>query len=247
MRRLPSLTLLVLLAVPVWAEDPTAAEAEPAEPAWEGSLGLSFLATSGNSDTENLGGDFRLDRQPSPWGLSLVASFTRAEQDGARTAERYYAGIRGKRHLDERWELFAGVSGEQDEFAAIDLRRLVETGAIYRALLGPVHSLSFDLGLTWTDENRFEPAPDVSFLGAVVGLSYEWSCGERATVSERLVYYPNLEVSEDWRLESVTSLIVSLSSRFALQLAYEVRHRNLPIDDKDDTDTTTKVSLVTKF
>lgn len=234
------------LATTTTAQD-APASAPPPEPNWKGSLGLSYLATSGNSDTETLGLDFALDRKPTPWGLALRASYNRSEKDGETNAERAYAGARALRNLSARWELFGGLSGEQDEFSGIDLRTLVEAGAVYRALLGPEHFLSLDGGLTFTDEDRLAPAIDDSFLGGVFGLGYEWKFGENAALKQRLVYFPNFETSDDWRLESITALAASLTRGLGIQLSYEVRYRNQPIGANDDTDTTSKVSLVKTF
>lgn len=241
-------SLLLSLWIGTAASAQETATTPPApEPLWKGSAGLSYLATTGNSDTETLGLDFQLDRRPTPWGLALRASFTRAEKDGEISAERLYANARALRSLSERWELFGGISGEQDELSSIELRTLIETGAIYRALLGPVHLLAFDGGLTWTDEDRVSPLVDESFLGALLGLAYEWKFSENAALKQRLTYFPNFDTSSDWRLESITSLATSLTQGLAIQLSYELRYRNEPLGANDDTDTTTKVSLVKTF
>ncbi len=243
MRKLPvtlaALALLVL-TLPIAAEDAAPAPESP----WKGNLGLSYLATSGNTDTSSFGLDLKLERTPDPWGFEVVALFTRADENGVTTAERYMAGVRGKRALNERWDLFAGLSGEKDEFAGYDLLALFEVGATYKALTGPRHLLSFDLGATYTDESRIAPAADVSYVGAVAGLAYEWKISETASFTERLLFYPNLDTSDDWRASSVTALQAAISSRLAVKVGYEIRYRNQPIGANDDTDTTTKVSLV---
>lgn len=245
--------VLVMAAVasPAIADEGTT-EA-PASP-WQGALGFAYLATGGNSDTQTFGLDFKMEREPTPWGVEIVALFNRADEDSVKTAERYYAGVRVKRALSDRFDLFAGVSGEKDVFAGIDPRYLVEAGVVYKALVGPTHLLSFDLGVTWTDETRVMTLDDgsevetgVDYVGAVAGLAYEWKISETASLYERLVYYPNFDESGDWRLTSDTGLQASVNSWLAVKLGYEVRYRNEPIGDNDDTDTTTKVSLVASF
>jgi putative salt-induced outer membrane protein len=239
-----ALGAILLLAMPAVAQDET--EAEP-EPLWANTLGLSYLSTSGNTDTQTFGLDFSVERKPSPWGLSIVGSFNRADQDGEVTAERYFVSAQAKRALSERWEVFGGVSGEKDEFAGFDLRMVVDAGVTYHALLGPTHFLSFDAGLAWTDEDRIEPEEDVSYLGGILGLSYEWKFSESASLTERLVFYPNFDDTSDWRFNSVTAVTASLTKVLALQASYEIRYRNQPIGDNDDTDTATKISVVANF
>lgn len=242
-----SLLLSLWIGAAASAQETAGTTTPASEPLWKGSAGLAYLATTGNSDTETLGLDFQLERRPTPWGLAVRANFHRAEQDGETSAERLYANARALRSLNERWELFGGIAGEQDEFSGIDLRTLIEAGATYRALRGPVHFLAFDGGLTWTDEDRVSPLVDDSFLGAVFGLGYEWKFGENATFKQQLAYFPNFDESDDWRLGSTTSLAASLTRGLAIQLSYELRYRNQPLGANDDTDTTTKVSLVKTF
>ena len=239
--------LFTLTAVPqtALAQEDTAASGEVTEePSWASELGLSYLATSGNSDSETLGIDFEMTRRPMPWGLEFTVQSNRVEQDGEKTTERYFAGVRGTRSVAERWETFVGLSGEQDEFAGLDLRAVFEVGAVYKALLGPRHKLDLDFALTWTDEDRLAPEVDDSWIGALLGADYELAISDHATFGQTLKYYPNFDNSSDWRLETVSSLTAALNNRLALRLSQEFRYRNEPIGVNDDTDSTTKVSLV---
>jgi putative salt-induced outer membrane protein len=259
--RLTVVSSLIVLALAA----PSLAQEQP-EPAWKGSLGLSFVSTSGNSDTQTLGLDFGLDRKPDPWGLEIKAAAIRAEDHSVTTAERYNGSVRGKRGLGDRWEVFVGAFGEQDKFSGYDLRYGAAAGGTYKALLGPTHTLSFDAGLTWTKEELVDlvddqgvayPQPSNDYVGGVAGLNYAWQISETAKLSEALLYLPNFDDSGDWRAVSETALQAAISSKLALKLGYLVRYDNEPaiagVDAAgdvvyfDDTDTTTTVSVVWSF
>jgi len=232
-------------AAPPAAGAPAAEDAPPEpEPAWSGSLGVSYLATGGNTDTETFGLDLEAKRRPEPWGLELIAAAHGAETDGETTSERAFALVRVKRAMAERWELFGGASAERDVFADLELRVVVEAGAIYKALLGPPHALDVDLALTWTDEDRVAPEPDRDAFGALAGLAYQWRISATASLSQRLVYHPNFDRSTDWRAVSLTALTAAINHRLSVKLGYEHHYRNEPIGDNDDVDTLTRVSLV---
>ncbi len=237
---------LFLAAPPLLAQEAGDAEETP-EPMWKSSLGLAYIGTSGNSETSSFGLDFSTERQPTPWGLKIDGKFNRNEDNNVLTAERYYLGGRAMRALSDRWEVFAGLSGEKDEFIGYDLLLIAEAGATYKALVGPKHFLNFDFGVTWTDENRIEPEPDVDYLGAVLGLDYEWKITDNASLTEVLRYYPNFDTSSDWRLTSETGLQTAVNSWLAVKLGYEVRYRNEPIGDNEKTDTTSTASVVFTF
>lgn len=243
-RALLVVALLLLAPAALRADDE---QEPPPDPAWSGNLGLSYVATGGNTDTSTLGLDFKMERRPAPWGFDITATFTRSDDEGVLTAERYTAGLRARRAFGERWEVFGGVGAEKDPFAGYDLLSLVEAGATYKALVGPRHTLSFDAGLTWTDENRVEPEPDFRYAGGLAGLAYEWKISDTASLTQTLVYYPNFEETADWRAHSNTGLTTSVSSRLAVNVGYELRYRNQPIGDRESTDRTTKVSLVLNF
>lgn len=238
-------------AAPALAEESDGAP----EPNWKNKLGLSYVGTSGNTDTSSLGLDFSSERRPAPWGLNLIATFTRAEDGGVVTAEQYLVGARASRELDARWSLFAGLSWARDTFGGFDNRYIAEAGAEVLAVKTDRHTLSFDAGLTWTSEDRItadEADSTVDWIGGVAGLKWEWTFSESASLSQRVLYYPNFDDSADWRVASDTAVTADLTKLLALQVGYLVRYRNRPIDNADGvarekTDTTTKVSVVMSF
>jgi putative salt-induced outer membrane protein len=229
--------LTLLLAVPVLGAE------EPPKPPWSGSLGLSFLSTTGNSQTQSLGFDLGVKRIPDPWGLEIVGKYLRSSKGGSTDAERSFLGLRGTRSLSKRWSVFAGISGERDTFAGFDLRAVVEGGATYKFLTGPVHELAFDGGLTWTRENRVA-GEDRSFLGGLLGLDYQWKLSETAAFTEKLRWYPDFDQTSNWRIASESALKASLTGPLALRLGYEFRYSNTPVPGFHKTDTATTVSLV---
>ena len=251
---------LVVAALPAFAHDPEE-EAAP-EPIWTTSLGLSYVGTSGNTDTTSFGLDFASERKPTPWGLNLIATFTRAEDSGVVTAEQYFVGARATRQLSQRWSLFGGLSWARDTFGGFENRYIAEVGAEFLAIETEKHTLSFDAGLTWTSEDQIklrEVAPPVEppvfedyidtvdWFGGVAGLTWKWAFSASASLSERVLFYPNFDDTSDWRIGSDTAITADLTKLLALQFSYLVRYRNQPIDDREKTDTTTKISVVMSF
>ena len=235
--------ILTLGALPLLAQETE----EEEEPLWEGSLGLAWLATSGNTDTSTLGLDFALDREPEPWGLEFAARGNRADDGGVTTAENYLVSARAVRKLRTRWEAFGGLAWARDPFAGFDSQTVASAGATYLAVESKRHLLTLDAGLAYTWEDRVPPAEDVNFAGGLLGLSWEWMLSENSKLVERLVFLPNFDDSGDWRLNSMTALEAAVNSWLALRLGFDIRHRNQPIGDADSTDTTSTASVVFNF
>lgn len=235
--------IAITLSIPAHATDaPTDESGSP----WSGSLGLAYLATSGNTNTSSLGFELKFEREPRPWGLRGRALTYRAREDDKTTAERYLAGLRTERAFEDRWSVFAGASGERDRFKGINLRSIVEAGGLYHALLGPRHNLSFDAGVTWTwaEDVRKE---SVDSVGLVAGVSYSLQLSENAELTERFIYYPNLDESDDWRYRSETALTAKINTRWAIKLGYLITYDNLPVEGFEKRDTTSSASIVMSF
>jgi len=220
---------------------------EKKEPVWKGSLGLSWVTTSGNTDTTSAGFDFTLDRKPKPWGLAFAARGNKAQDSGATTAENYFVAGRALRALGKRWEAFGGLQWSRDPFAGFDSQTVVSAGGTYLAVESDRNHLSFDMGLAYTWEDQISPVEEVAYGGGIFGLAWEWKLGEKSKLTERLMYYPNFDDSADWRLTSVTAIEAAINSWLALRFGYDLRYRNQPIGDADSTDATSTASVVFNF
>lgn len=131
---------------------------------------LSFVATSGNSDTQTVGAGLEVAYQPLPWSLAFKTGFIRNESDGEEKANSLAAMLRGARALSERFEAFARGDYRKDRFAGIESRWSGEGGIAYALLSSPPHRLRFEGALGYVTERRVD-APDHDFLSARLGAN----------------------------------------------------------------------------
>jgi putative salt-induced outer membrane protein len=210
------------------------------------SLGLSYLATSGNSSSQTGGMDFLFKHEFDPWGIQVSANFLRAEQDGKLTAKKLYFGVRGTRALSADVELFLEGSYLQDQFAGLNPRLIGAGGLTYKMLHGPKHELAFDAGLTWTKDTLVDDGSK-NYLGAVAAGRYGWNISKTAKLTQNLSFYPSFKQGSDWRIESQTGLQAAVSTDVAIKLTYGFRYANQPEPGFRKTDTQTAASLVINF
>lgn len=240
---------LLLTALPgavLRAQEEDAPPAEE-EPDWNLELGLSYLATTGNSETSSGGFKAAFTKEWDPWSLEAEAFFLRAEDEGETTVEHSGASIAGSRDLSERWSITAGLSGEKDRFSGIDLRTVVSAGVKWKMVDGERWTLQSRSALTWTSEAFEGDQPSDDYLGALAGLSSKWQITESADLATKVVYFPNFDDSEDYRFEGDLALTTKISSAWALSLGYQVRYDNQPVVGFEKTDSATTASLVLKL
>ena len=217
-----------------------------AEPTSKLSLGLSYLATSGNSSTQSGGIDFLYKHKFDPWGLQVSANFLRAEQDGKLTAKKLSLGVRGTRDVTTDLAIFLEGSDLQDQFAGLDPRLVAAGGVTYKLLRGPQHQLAVDGGLTWTRDTQVDDGSK-SYFGLLAAARYAWNISKTSTFTEELSFFPSLKQGSDWRIESHTGLQAAVSTAVAVKLTYGFRYDNVPEPGFRKTDTQTAVSLVIDF
>jgi putative salt-induced outer membrane protein len=223
-----------------------AQETSKKPPLLSGEGSVSYVQTSGNSDSKTFGAGLDAVYQPAPWKAELKASFVTNQADGKETARRLTASLRADRNLSLRFALYAQGAYLRDRFAGIEGQEIVQSGGQYAILPGPVHTLSASVGLAYTKEQRIEAA-DRSFLGASAGISYHWALAPTSVFEEDIGYLPDFEDSSDWRMNAATSLTTSINSVLAVKLSHELAYVHSPVPGKRRTDSTFLASIVAKW
>lgn len=243
MRTCRLLPALVLAALNLPA---AAGEATPPTSPWSVSVGLSYVATTGNASTTTAGVDLDVKRSGTVWDWTAHLAAIRATRDGETTAERYLVRSRGRRSLGSRWGLASGISAERDLFAGLSLRTVLDLGASAKFTLGEDGTLEVGLGTTWTHE-RLTAGNESDSWGGLVSADLGWRLSETATVTQSLDLYPNFTDTEAYRVEAESAVEASLNRHLALKLGYQLRYTHRPPAGKVATDTTTRASLVVRF
>lgn len=242
----PSLfpSLLLLGTTALHAQTP---EPDPTPtPLWAAKGELSFVATSGNTDTQTIGAGAEVEYRPSPWAVLFKTSFVRSEAEDEENARSLTAMLRGSRALSPRLELFARAEYLQNEFAGIEGRYSGEGGAAYAIFPDPPNKLKTEVGLGYTREQR-TVGEDLSFPTARAAFLYEWQISKTAVYSEELSFLANLEEGSDWRIANTGSLTAEIVRAIAVKLSFAILYSNEPVPGFRKRDTLTSAAIVVKL
>lgn len=245
-----TLALMLVLAVPAVAQDSpsTASTSERAKPdrTWKLDFGFSYLATTGNSDTNSLGFNGHYDDKWGLWGLDASASAIQASEDGSTTAENYNAAVRGSRDLSERLALTTGIAGRKDRLAGIDLRTELDVALKWTWLKNEKWTSHLLIGPSWVREKPVDGEVD-DYIGAIAQIDGEYQISDSASATARLTYLPDLGDSTDYRTEAEAGLQAAINRRLALKIGYLWLYDNQPVPGFEKSDTRTTASLVLKL
>jgi putative salt-induced outer membrane protein YdiY len=227
---------------------PVPPEPPPPPPSWTGNAALSFLNTSGNTDTYvfGIGADAKY-KSTSPWSLALRAAFAKGEADDVETMKKFDSGIRVGRALGARTDAFADLAYLEDIYAGIDARYGAEAGVSHKLTTTGRHLLAVEGALGVIHEVRLPLKEGSDFGTARAGLDYKFVISKTAEFQNVGSFTLNLSEGDDWRIANKTSLTATISTHFSTKLSYTVAHLNTPPFSKKKTDATAAAALVAKF
>lgn len=210
---------------------------------WRLDLGLSYLATGGNSETSSLGFSTDAEKLVNRWRFLAGAEALQAEEESERTAERFGAFSRADWSISDRLALTTGWQGEQNRFAGIDHRSTIDLGVSWKAVERERWTVETVSAGTWNYED-----PTLGASGSNAGLLLmgrsHYQISENASTTQMLRLEPNLEDVDDFRMDARVGLKTDITELVGVKLSYEVRYDAEPVPGFESTDTMATVSLV---
>ena len=216
-------------------------------PTWDLKLGLSYLATSGNTDNSSTGIDASYRQEWGVWSLDATAAAVRATRNDVETAENASSQLRGRRKIADGLEATAGLRGEANRFAGIDLRTIADTSLSWNAVTTPTWRLRTLYGLSWTREEPHGERPVSSSLGGLLQVHNTVKISEGSELNGQVTAYPDMGDSEDYRINANLALQANLNRHLCLRLGYDIKYDNEPVQGFERTDTMSTAALVVQL
>ena len=209
-----------------------------------GSASLGYLSTSGNTDSTNANGSFKVTWDlDGPWKHDWNALLISARTNGVTTAESYSAGYKAQRDFSETSYLFFSGDWREDLFSGFD-RQVSEAVGYGRHLIdSEKHMLALEggAGARQSDVTTGEELNEAIVRGA---LDYIFTISETSEFEQKLL----IEQGEDNRYtQSTSSLKARVVGNIALVFSYVIKsNSDVPIGI-EKTDRFTSLALEYAF
>lgn len=204
-----------------------AAVSEAAAPATSFTTDLGYVAVSGNTRVSTINLAERLVHSRGFWRFEQTFGIVYGENDGVENANLMRAGVGAQYAIRPRIALATGVLYDRNRFAGIARRTEEYLGLVFRVLEAPRDTLRVETGASLTQQQGVDGVAN-NFPAARAAAWYKRNFAASAFFLQTLEVIPNLEVTEDYRINSESALVAPLSQRVALKLGYVVRFDNLP-------------------
>ena len=213
------------------------------DPVWQLESELSFVATSGNTDTQTIGTASDLVHRTERWQTTARASFVRSIADGLESARALLFEARPGRKLTPRLTVFARGGFRRDRFAGLDQRVSMGSGLAYNLLDRPDRTLQIEGGVGFDRERRVN-APQLSFVTAQARGLFRWRIAPTILLTDEPAASTDVENPGNSRGSNKASLTVSLNRTLSLKLSHGLEYLNEPVPGFRKLDTVTSVGLV---
>ena len=218
-----------------------------AQRSWGGAVDLGYVDQSGNTETRtfSLGQNLKWKTSPRFTILQQLRAIYGEASDSV-IAKSYEADVNGDYRLFSSVGLTVGVGYDKNKFSGIKSRTEESVGLSWQGQTARGDSLRVIGGVLWTQqENTLNVSSD--FIAARAGFMLRSPVGKYAYFLQSVEAIPNLETSEDWRMNSESAIVAAFSSRLALKLTYLVRFDNLPEPTFQDTDRLFTAGIQVKY
>ncbi len=212
------------------------ANVAPAEsPSTSFTTDLGYISTTGNTRVSTVNIAERIVHSRGFWRFEQTFGVVYGEADGEENANLLRAGLGAQYALRPWVALATGALYDRNRFAGIARRTEEYLGLVFRVLQASRDTLRLETGASLTQQLGVDGIAN-NFPAARAALWYKHTFGGAAFFLQTLEIIPNLEITEDFRINSESALVAPLSQRVALKLGYLVRFDNLPEPDFLSTD-----------
>ena len=213
-----------------------------AQRSWGGSIDLGYVDATGKtcasrcsrSRTFSLAENIKWNTSPRFKILQQLRSIYGEARDSV-IARSFNLNVDGDYRMFDHVGLTAGVGYDKNKFAGIKTRTEESVGLSWQGKTQRGDSLRVIAAVLWTQQkNTLDVQND--FIAAKAGFVLRSPVGKYAYFQQSVETIPNLETTEDWRLNSESALVASFSKRLALKITYLIRYDHLPEPTFKDTD-----------
>ena len=218
--------LRVLAAALTAVATPLAAQGPPAVVTkFTGDFG--YVATSGNTEVTTMSVGEKLTQARGRLRLEQTFSLVYGEQQGSVITNSLRTGLRADYKIGELFAFFAGAAYDRNVFAGIERRFEEQIGLQLRAIAAARDTVNFEGGGSVTQQTAVGGV-QTNFPAARMAIGWRHGFTAASYFQQHVEVLPNLKDSEDWRINSESSLIAPISARIGVKVSYVIRYDNLP-------------------
>jgi putative salt-induced outer membrane protein len=210
---------------------------------WKGQGEAGIANSTGNTRSTSVALGLNFARTGLAWDHILTATVDYQRDNGVESKSRYFAGYTGHYKFDDRLYGVGLLSWEGDRFAGFNSRLSESIGLGYAIIKSPDMALSVEAGPALRQTDYIVGGSQNSFAGRAA-VNYLWNILPDLAFTQTVSYYGE---SRDSTLVSDTGVTVNLTGALSARASYHVQYESDPPLALENTDATSRLTLVYSF
>jgi putative salt-induced outer membrane protein YdiY len=188
---------------------------------------IGFVNVAGNTSVTTLNVNQRYIRRLAPWEFKQDFGTVYGKTGGTESSNLWRASLRADYGLAAHWALYALTAFDKNKFAGIKSRFAEGVGVVAKILATDVDQLNLEAGFQITQQKNLDGTDD-NFKSLRAATLVKHTFPGKSYVFQSVEVLPNLDESDDLRVNSETAVVAPVSSHIGLKFSYVVRFDNLP-------------------
>jgi putative salt-induced outer membrane protein len=202
--------------------------------ATENHLELSFVQTSGNTDSTTVSGKIETNKYITPIDIiKAKGSILYSKNDGDTSANKYTLELDYNHMLNENLYAYLGSSYINDELSDYDYRLSIGPGFGYKFLNDDTHKLDVEVGVDYAYDN-YAYASNEWYLAGKTELNYSYNIQSNIKFQQMLSYLFSLKEIGRYFVASESSFAVKMIENLSLAVTYRLDYTNETTQEKLD-------------
>ncbi|MFH2137555.1 MAG: DUF481 domain-containing protein [Candidatus Omnitrophota bacterium] len=215
---------------------------------WKSETSLGYTRATGNTQNTQLLGSFEAERKTDKDQLTVKANTLYSSQNKKMDGQKHNGSIRyGFDFWSDQWYGFMKFEAEHDKFANIDYRLLPSAGAGYWFSDTEEWKALAELGLGLEHTEYSNGAKESTDVVLIPRAFAEKKVFTDSTLSQEVIFYPNLDEGDQYRMRAETRFTNPLSEEMSLRCSFIDEYNSDPAGDSKKNDTRLVTSLVYSF
>jgi len=215
-------------------------------PRREGGGELSFVNTTGNTDTTAFGASADFTLRPNPWLYEEKLQFVRNATDDIVDAQALTQRFRVARVLTPRLNVFGEHNYLRDELSGTEHRNVINGGVTFALIKTALQTLDVDGSIGYAKELRVV-GDDISTGVVIGGTKYRLKLTANAEIADDFALQESFYDSSDYRISHFIGLTAKISNVFALKVGNTLRFVNTPALGFEKRDSITAAAIIARF
>jgi putative salt-induced outer membrane protein len=217
-----------------------------AEPTFETHTELSYINTSGNSDSSSFAFEFKGKKSYERYALRADAFANVSEDNGVESKNQWGIELNYDRTWTKSVSLNYLLGYKDDKFSGFDYQFYTGPGLVHKTIATDAHTLTSQANILYA-EDKLESGDKEEYAAFKAGIDYTWKIQDNLKFKEVLNIRTDLSDLGNYFLYSKTSIQNKINSMLSMGVSYKVDYVNEPVAGKTSTDKTFLVSLIIDY